>query len=73
MPARKHSSHPAGVRGGTAYVESHRDIYGYAPALYREAGADSIFVPAFPDNDRIAQLVRDVVLPLIDQWAKFIH
>jgi L,D-transpeptidase ErfK/SrfK len=26
-----------GVRGGAVYVESHRDIYGYAPALYREA------------------------------------
>jgi 2-methylisocitrate lyase-like PEP mutase family enzyme len=32
--------------------------------LYRAAGADSIFVPAFPDNDRIAQLAQDVVLPL---------
>jgi 2-methylisocitrate lyase-like PEP mutase family enzyme len=32
--------------------------------LYREAGANSIFAPAFPDNDRIAQLVKDVVLPL---------
>src|SRR5262245_53432394 len=29
----------AGVRGGTTYVESHRDIYGHAPALYREAEA----------------------------------
>src|SRR5262249_53677300 len=28
-----------GVRGGVVYVESHRDIYGYAPALYREATA----------------------------------
>jgi L,D-transpeptidase ErfK/SrfK len=26
-----------GVRAGVVYVESHRDIYGYAPALYREA------------------------------------
>jgi len=25
------------MRGGTVYVEVHRDIYGYAPALYREA------------------------------------
>jgi 2-methylisocitrate lyase-like PEP mutase family enzyme len=32
--------------------------------LYREAGASSIFLPGFPDNDRIAQLVKDVVLPL---------
>lgn len=32
--------------------------------LYREAGANSIFAPAFPDNARIAQLVKDVVLPL---------
>jgi L,D-transpeptidase ErfK/SrfK len=29
----------AGTRGGTVYVETHRDIYGYAPALYREAEA----------------------------------
>jgi L,D-transpeptidase ErfK/SrfK len=28
-----------GSRGGIAYVESHRDIYGYAPALFREASA----------------------------------
>ena len=27
----------AGLRGSTVFVESHRDIYGYAPALYREA------------------------------------
>src|SRR5439155_1674254 len=26
-----------GVRGGTVFVESHRDIYGYAPALFRDA------------------------------------
>jgi L,D-transpeptidase ErfK/SrfK len=26
-----------GMRGGVVYVESHRDIYGYAPALHREA------------------------------------
>ena len=26
-----------GVRDGAVYVESHRDIYGYAPALFREA------------------------------------
>jgi L,D-transpeptidase ErfK/SrfK len=26
-----------GVKGGQVYVESHRDIYGYAPALFREA------------------------------------
>src|SRR5437016_617929 len=28
-----------GVRGGAVYVETHRDIYGYAPAFYREATA----------------------------------
>jgi L,D-transpeptidase ErfK/SrfK len=28
-----------GVAAGQVYVESHRDIYGYAPALYREATA----------------------------------
>jgi L,D-transpeptidase ErfK/SrfK len=26
-----------GVRGGVVYLESHRDIYGYAPALHQEA------------------------------------
>jgi L,D-transpeptidase ErfK/SrfK len=26
-----------GVRAGAVYVETHKDIYGYAPALYREA------------------------------------
>jgi L,D-transpeptidase ErfK/SrfK len=26
-----------GVRGGAVYVETHRDIYGHAPALYQEA------------------------------------
>lgn len=31
---------------------------------YREAGADSIFVPAVADADLIERLVRDVVLPL---------
>ena len=29
----------AGVRAGVVYVEAHRDIYGYAPALYQEATA----------------------------------
>jgi hypothetical protein len=29
----------AGVRGGVVYVEAHQDIYGYAPALFREATA----------------------------------
>jgi L,D-transpeptidase ErfK/SrfK len=28
-----------GVRGGQVYIESHRDIYGYTPALFREATA----------------------------------
>src|SRR5205809_5462597 len=28
-----------GVRGGAVYVETHRDIYGYAPAFYREGTA----------------------------------
>jgi len=28
-----------GVRGGAVYVETHHDIYGYAPALYKEASA----------------------------------
>ena len=47
------------VPAETAYGETVRRA-----ALYREAGADSIFVPGFPDNDRIVQLVKDVVLPL---------
>lgn len=42
-----------------AYAETVRRA-----ALYRAVGANSIFVPAFPDNSRIAQLVTDVVLPL---------
>src|SRR5215813_7919316 len=29
----------AGARGGVVYVEAHQDIYGYAPALFREATA----------------------------------
>jgi L,D-transpeptidase ErfK/SrfK len=29
----------AGVRAGAVYVEAHQDIYGYAPALFREASA----------------------------------
>jgi 2-methylisocitrate lyase-like PEP mutase family enzyme len=33
-------------------------------ALYRAAGTDSIFVPGFPDNHRIAELVKAVILPL---------
>jgi L,D-transpeptidase ErfK/SrfK len=28
-----------GVRGGAVYLETHRDIYGYTPALYKEASA----------------------------------
>src|SRR5207245_9325880 len=28
-----------GVRDGSVYLETHRDIYGYAPAFYREATA----------------------------------
>jgi 2-methylisocitrate lyase-like PEP mutase family enzyme len=47
------------VEGEGAYPETVRRA-----RLYREAGASSIFVPGFPDNDRIAQLVTDVVLPL---------
>lgn len=33
-------------------------------ALYRQAGADSIFVPALADRDEIARMVKAVVLPL---------
>ena len=47
------------VEGEAAYGETVRRA-----KLYREAGASSIFVPAFPDNGRIAQLAKDVVLPL---------
>lgn len=47
------------VQGEGAYGETVRRA-----KLYRDAGASSIFVPAFPDNGRIAQLVKDVVLPL---------
>ncbi|MBV9905861.1 MAG: isocitrate lyase/phosphoenolpyruvate mutase family protein [Alphaproteobacteria bacterium] len=68
----------AAKAGASIWVNARVDVYlrrlvpaeaGYAEtikraALYRGAGADSIFVPAFPDNDKIAQLVKDVVLPL---------
>jgi len=47
------------VEGDAAYPETVRRA-----RLYREAGASSIFVPAFPHTDRIEQLVKDVVLPL---------
>jgi len=30
----------AGTRGGVVYVEVHEDIYGYTPALYRDALAE---------------------------------
>jgi 2-methylisocitrate lyase-like PEP mutase family enzyme len=47
------------VRGDAAYDETvHR------AALYRSAGADSIFVPALVDAQTIARLVPDVRLPL---------
>lgn len=29
----------AGIRAGVVYVETHQDIYGYAPALFQEASA----------------------------------
>ncbi|MBL6937057.1 MAG: isocitrate lyase/phosphoenolpyruvate mutase family protein [Alphaproteobacteria bacterium] len=47
------------VEGEAAYPETVRRA-----KLYREAGASSIFVPGFPDSARIAELVKDVVLPL---------
>jgi 2-methylisocitrate lyase-like PEP mutase family enzyme len=47
------------VPADTAYDETIRRA-----KLYREAGASSIFVPGFPDNARIGELVKDVVLPL---------
>jgi 2-methylisocitrate lyase-like PEP mutase family enzyme len=47
------------VKGEAAYPETVRRA-----KLYREAGASSIFVPGFPHNDRMAELVKDVVLPL---------
>ena len=34
-----HAPVKIGVRGGAVYVESHRDIYGYTPALFRDASA----------------------------------
>jgi 2-methylisocitrate lyase-like PEP mutase family enzyme len=46
-------------RGDGAYEETVRRA-----RLYREAGADSIFVPAAVGEDLVARLVRDVVLPL---------
>jgi len=46
------------VDGGAAFDETVRRA-----ALYREAGADSIFVPALVDGDTIARLVPLVGLP----------
>jgi 2-methylisocitrate lyase-like PEP mutase family enzyme len=45
--------------GDAAYEESVRRA-----RRYRDAGADSIFVPAVIEEELIARLVRDVVLPL---------
>src|SRR2546428_11956202 len=44
-----------GTRGGTVYVEVHRDIYGYAPALYREASValEHAGLAAKVDRDRL--------------------
>src|SRR3569833_1664573 len=47
------------VKGEGAYPETVRRA-----KLYREAGTSSIFVPKNPDKARIAELVKDVVLPL---------
>lgn len=71
----KHASSAAGV---DLWINARADVYLRRTAagdaaydetvrrarIYREAGADSIFVPAVVDEDIIANLVRDVVLPL---------
>jgi 2-methylisocitrate lyase-like PEP mutase family enzyme len=47
------------AEGDAAYAESVRRA-----RLYREAGANSIFVPGVAAEETIGKLVRDVVLPL---------
>src|SRR5437867_11728863 len=50
-----------GVRGGVVYIETHHDIYGYAPAAYKEAkaAADRIGVAARIDDQLLQASLDD--------------
>src|SRR5436189_3936540 len=52
----------AGVRGGAVYLEVHRDIYGYAPALYQEAAAaiERARVAGRVDQNRLLAALEDL-------------
>src|SRR5438876_1114385 len=51
-----------GVRGGAVYLETHRDIYGYAPAFYREASValERARLGARADRDRLLAALEDL-------------
>ena len=51
-----------GTRAGAVYVEVHRDIYGYAPALYREASValERAGLGARADRDRLLSALEDL-------------
>ena len=51
-----------GTRAGAVYVEVHRDIYGYAPALYREASValERARLGARADRDRLLAALEDL-------------
>jgi 2-methylisocitrate lyase-like PEP mutase family enzyme len=74
----------AAKAGGELWINARTDVYlrgfkegeaAYEETIararrYREAGADSIFVPAVTGEPLLARLVRDVVLPLnVLAWA----
>ncbi len=50
-----------GVRAGAVYAEIHKDIYGYAPALFREATTviDRAGVGARVDQQRLLEALED--------------
>src|SRR5439155_26806462 len=51
-----------GTRAGAVYVEVHRDIHGYAPALYREASValERARLGARADRDRLLAALEDL-------------
>jgi 2-methylisocitrate lyase-like PEP mutase family enzyme len=74
----EHARTVAARKGIALWINARTDVYlrHLAPApeafdesvrraaLYREAGADSVFVPALKDKDEIAGMVQAVALPL---------
>jgi L,D-transpeptidase ErfK/SrfK len=50
-----------GVRGGAVYAEIHKDIYGYSPALFKEATAiiERAGLTAQIDHDRLLTALED--------------